>query len=140
MKLLLMSLALALLAGCTPAEPIAIDNARIRPPVPGRDVAVGYFDLTNHGPTAIELVGADSDHARAVELHTHVHDGDMMRMRRLERLTVAPGQTVHFEPGGHHLMLFGYEAADGAAVTLTLRFSNGAARSVQCAVQPSGEA
>lgn len=135
-------ISLVLFGACTPADPIGIDGAYLHPPVPGRDVAVGYFEITNHGALGINLVAASSPQVRAIEIHTHIADGDMMRMRRLESVSIAPGDTVRFAPGGHHLMLFGYTAGeasgDAATVPVTLHFSNGEARSVQFTVQPRG--
>ncbi len=93
-----------------PAPSLSIDNARVREPIPGQDKTVAYFSATNTGDAAVELVAAESPLARAVELHTNVRDGDMVRMRRLDKMTIAPGETVHFAPGGHHLMVFGVQA------------------------------
>jgi periplasmic copper chaperone A len=53
------------------------------------------------------LTGAYSDVVRAIEMHVTLRDGDMVRMRRLEEVVIAAGETVRFEPGGRHLMLFG---------------------------------
>lgn len=41
---------------------------------------------------------------------TETADG-VSRMRPLERLTVASGQTVTFAPGGKHLMVYGLDPA-----------------------------
>ena len=43
---------------------------------------------------------------------TETTDG-VSRMRPLERLIVAPGQTVTLAPGGKHLMLYGLDPAVG---------------------------
>lgn len=100
-------LAAVLLAACQPAPSLSFDSARVRLPLPGTDKSVGYFEVTNNTDAPIVLVGARSEQARAVEFHTMVRDGDMMRMRRLQRVPIAPGETVSFAPGGNHLMIFG---------------------------------
>jgi periplasmic copper chaperone A len=82
-------------------------DARVRAPIPGQDKTVGYFTVTNDGGRPVVLTGARAAGVRAIEMHTTVRDGDMVRMRRLAEVTVAPGGTVRFEPGGLHLMLFG---------------------------------
>lgn len=93
-----------------PAPSLKIEDARVREPIPGQDKTVAYFSATNTGDAVVELIAAQSPLARAVELHTNVRDGDMVRMRRLEKVAIAPGETVRFAPGGHHLMVFGVQA------------------------------
>ncbi len=130
---------IALLFACTPSDPIGIDDPYLHPPVAGRDVAVAYFELANRSASDIALDAVTSERVRAIEIHTHIHDGEMLRMRRLPSVPVPAGSTVRFEPGGHHLMLFGYAAGETGAVPMTLHFSNGETRSVEFAVQPRGE-
>ena len=51
---------------------------------------------------------------------TETTDG-VTRMRPLERLVVAPGQTVTLAPGGKHLMLHGFDpAVDQTTLKATL--------------------
>lgn len=114
-----------LLGGCAPAAPeLEISDARVRAPIPGRDMTAGYFNVQNHGAEAVVLTGADSAAARAVEMHLTTSDGGMMQMRRLDEVVVEAGDTVRFEPGGRHLMLFGVSSL-GDGIDITLRRSNG---------------
>lgn len=119
------------------AAGLDISDARVRALIPGQDRTAGYF--TAHNPTAepIVLTGARSDAVRAIEMHISFRDGDMMRMRRLEHLEIAPGETVRFEPGGRHLMLFGVEALN-SAVAITLEQQDGTRVPVRFAVIPTG--
>lgn len=102
-------LPLLVAAGCAPepAGPLAISDARVRALIPGQDTTAGYFDATNVSAAAVVLVGAESPAARAIEFHTTIRDGEIVRMRRLSEVRIEPGATIHFQPGGHHLMLFG---------------------------------
>lgn len=100
---------LAILAvGCAKAQ-VTIDDAWIRSARPGSSVAAGYCSITNAtavSVTIVEFVGPGR-----VEMHeTETTDG-VSRMRPVERLTVAPGQTVHLAPGGKHLMLYDFDPA-----------------------------
>ena len=48
------------------------------------------------------------DMAQAVQLHTHIADGDLMRMVEIpEPLMIEPGQTLIMQPGGTHVMVLG---------------------------------
>lgn len=89
----------------------AFDNAYVRDLIPGRNMSAGFFEFTNEGSAEIVLVGASSAGAASVEMHTHVHEDGMMKMRRMSSLTVAPNERVVFQPGGNHLMLFNCDPA-----------------------------
>lgn len=118
------------LAACTHEDPIVVSGAWLRPPAPGTHVAAGYFDIANRGDTSIDLVGASSDLAGAVEIHSQTHDGDMMQMRRLDKLTLAPGETTTLAPGGTHLMLLQFGDVTSHQIPITLTFSDGTQRVV----------
>ena len=129
-------LALLLHSCSTPPEAIVIDNAFVRLPVPGRDVLVGYFDLYNGTSDSVTIVGAHSPSADAIELHTMLEDGDMMRMRRLRTLTLGAGESVSFAPGGHHLMIFGATAKAGGSIDITFEFEGQLSHSAAFEVRP----
>ena len=121
------------LVACTASDPISVDNAWVRAPAPGQDVAAAYFDIVNHGESSVDLVGARSDAARAIEIHTHIHtghDGDMMQMRSVETVTLPHGETIAFAPGGSHLMLFDFHAVTSNRIPITLLFSDTTQRTV----------
>jgi periplasmic copper chaperone A len=125
--------------GAPAATPAGLDisDARVRALIPGQDKTAGYF--TAHNPTtdSIVLTGARSGAVRAIEMHISIRDGDMMRMRRLEQVEIAPEETVRFEPGGRHLMLFGVEALN-SEVTITLEQHDGTLIPVRFAIIPTG--
>ncbi len=139
MKHIIIGLCLAGLTACTPKEAapapamdhaegqqmgIVISNARVRPPLPGRDIAAAYFLLNNHGP-ADRLLSVDSPISDRVEIHTHLNENGVMKMRRLEALDIPAGQEVVFKPGGFHIMLFNVQVPeDQDDVSLTLNFEN----------------
>ncbi len=121
------SLALALTTllwggcGATNGEeaPLEVADARIRAPIPGQTRTAAYFTARNVSDRTVVVTGARSPAAESVELHTTVRDGDVMRMRPLPEVVIAPGETVRFAPGGSHLMLFGVsELGDSVEITL----------------------
>lgn len=121
----LAGLALLLAAGCgpTPDGP-EIRDAWVRAVPPTSGVAAGYFTLVNHGEETFTLVGASSPSIPRVELHEMRPAGDTgaVRMAAIDRLRVAPGETVRFETGGRHLMLMDMARApqEGERVTICL--------------------
>ena len=123
---------LAALASGVPVTPALADgpafdvtDAWARPTIPTRPGA-GYFTLTNTGNAPALLTGADSERADEVEMHTTEERNGVMNMLRLESLEVGAGETVVFEPGGHHLMFMGLEEplAEGEVFTATLIFED----------------
>ena len=91
-----------------------------------------YLSIENQGTEADRLTGVATDVAERAELHRHIRDGDIMRMRPVEGgVSLAPGETVVFVPGAHHIMLFGLKAPlrEGETFPLTLTFEkSGTAR------------
>lgn len=87
-----------------------------------------YVTLMNHGASAIRLVGASTPIADSAELHTHVIEEGVMKMRRLDGLTIETGDSAVLEPGGNHIMLFGLNQplVEAEHYPLTLEFEDGA--------------
>ena len=78
--------------------------------------------------------------ARVVELHTHVREGEVMRMRPVTDIPVPAGQTVELRPGGLHVMLIGLTGPlqQGSRVPLTLRFERAGEVQVELTVEAAG--
>lgn len=100
----------------------------------------GFMTLSNTGSQPDRLLSAASPIARVVELHTHVREGEVMRMRPVRDIPVPAGQTVELRPGGLHIMLIGLNAPlqQGGRVPLTLRFERAGEVQVELAVEAAG--
>ena len=100
----------------------------------------GFMTLKNNGPTPDRLISAASPAARVVELHTHIREGDVMRMRPVADIPIPPGQTVHLRPGGLHIMLIGLTEPlrQGGTMPLTLRFERAGEVQVTLSVESAG--
>lgn len=82
-----------------------ISDAWVRAVPPAARMTAGYLSVHNPGAEPLVIVGAESSVFGAIEMHGTVTVDGMARMRQEETVTVAPGETVRFEPGGLHLML-----------------------------------
>jgi len=104
------------------ASSVVISQARLRPPLPGQTIAAGYFTLQSE--SADKLLAVSSDVSERIELHNHINDGGVMRMRRLEGGVAIPaGGQIEFKPGGYHIMLFDAKMTDQTEdVALTFKF------------------
>jgi copper(I)-binding protein len=131
---------LVLLAGCAPdandpapapaadapqaavaaGEPV-VEGAWIRSVPPTSRMTAGYLRIHNPGPEPLVIVGAESPLFGAVEVHGTTTVDGVSRMRQQESVTVAPGETASFEPGGLHLMLM--QATDAIPSDGTIELS-----------------
>ncbi|MBX2878725.1 MAG: copper chaperone PCu(A)C [Granulosicoccus sp.] len=105
--------------------------ARPTPPVAGNGAA--YVSLHNMAPEQDRLVGARSDAADMVQIHDHVMENGLMKMRHLSKGVAIPrGETVEFKPGGKHIMLVGLNEplVAGEQFELILQFENAGEKSV----------
>ena len=102
---------------------IDIGHPYARPTREGQMVGAGYLKLANKGPVD-RLVAASSPAAGTVEIHSMSMEGDVMKMRQVDAIEIATGQTVELKPGGYHLMLMGLKAPlkVGEKFPLTLKF------------------
>jgi periplasmic copper chaperone A len=116
---------------------VSIGDPYARAVPPGQPNSAVFMSLTNQSGQAQALVGAESTVSEIVELHTHVEEDGMMRMRRIEQIDVPAGETVTLKPGGLHVMLIGLTQAlePDDAVELTLIFDDGSRIPVQAPVR-----
>jgi hypothetical protein len=107
------------------AGPVVVSDPWIRASA-GSAMKTGaaYAVLTNNGAEMDRLVAAESPVAERVELHTHLMEGGVMKMRQIEAIEVHPGTPTVLQPGGLHIMFIGLHAPikEGTAVPLTLVF------------------
>lgn len=99
-----------------------------------------FLTLKNASSTADKLIKATSPVAQSVELHTHIKDGDAMRMRAVDSIPVPAHGQIVLEPGGHHIMLIGLKQAlkEGTSLPLTLTFEKAGAVTLDVPVQKAG--
>ena len=120
-------------------EGIEISNARINPPLPGQTTGVAFMQLDNHGDDD-RLIAITSPVSGRIELHTHLHEDGVMKMRRVEGIALPHAKAVELKPGGFHVMLFNTEAALGDEVVLTLDFEKADDLTVVAPIIQRGEA
>ncbi len=135
------ALAAILASAAAPAAEIVVENAWARASAgPARNGAA-YVTLFNRGAD-IALTGVETPAAGRAELHVHVLDGDVARMRPVPSVALPAHERVAFAPGGLHVMLRDLRAPleEGAIFPLTLRFADGDSRTVQVMVGGVGAA
>ena len=92
---------------------------------PGGATVAGAFLEIRAAPGADDrLVTVRSAVSPTIELHDHVSDGGVMKMRRVDAIPVSGTTPVVLKPGGLHIMMFNITAPlkEGDAVDFTLVF------------------
>jgi len=114
----------ALFAASAAQAQVAIEKPWVRATAPGAKVGGGYLMIRNPGAAADRLVGASSPAAARVELHVHIKEGDVMRMREVRAFDVPANGAFELKPGGAHLMFMELKQPfrEGDTVPVKLRF------------------
>jgi len=116
---------LALLASPALAQ-IEIENAWTRATPPGAKTAAGYMTIRSKSSSPDHLIGAASPLAARVEMHVHLHDGAVMRMRPVERYELPANGSLELKPGVAHLMFVDIKRPfkEGEKIPVVLRFEH----------------
>lgn len=99
-----------------------------------------YMTLENTAEMPDKLLSASTPVAAKAELHTHLKDGAVMRMREVQSIEVGPKATVRLQPGGLHVMLMNLKnpLEKGTNFPLTLVFEKAGAVTVDVTVEAAG--
>lgn len=96
-----------------------------------------YLEIVNNGATADRLIGASTAVADHAELHMHVSENGILKMRPVDGgIDLAPGAHVVLKPGGLHVMLMGLAAPlqEGESFPISLTFEKAGAIEVSAIV------
>jgi len=124
---------------------ISILHPWARPTAEAAKTGAVYLSLSNRGDAADTLVSASTPVADKAEIHEHVEENGVLKMRAVPGgLKLAPGASAEFKPGGLHVMLFGLKQRleEGTSFPLTLIFDKAGPVPLEVRVQrgPTGNA
>lgn len=146
MSMILMPRLAAALVACGVALPalagdITVSDPFARASAGMAQAGAAFMTLTNSGAAADDLVSASTPVAANAELHTHIMDGDVMRMRQVPVIDVPAGGSVALKPGGLHVMLLGLKAPlkEGETFPLTLNFAKAGTMTVNVPVKSAAQ-
>ncbi len=103
---------------------ISISGAWSRSSAGMKNAGAAFMTITNAGNADDRLVAATTPVAKKAELHTHLMENGVMKMRQVKAIDVPAGKTAELKPGGLHVMLFRLSDTfeEGAHYPLTLTF------------------
>jgi copper(I)-binding protein len=104
---------------------------------PSEDVGAVYFEAHNGAEEEDRLIGASTPAADRAEIHEMVEQDGEMVMQPVESIAIGPDETIVFEPGGYHIMLFDLtEPLEvDSTIEVTLEFENAGEIQVQAIVK-----
>ena len=120
---------------------IQIEKPWARATAPGAKVAGGYMVIRNTGAAADRLVSASSPAAAKVELHVHINDNGVMKMREVPGYDVPAKGAFELKPGGAHLMFMDIRRPfkEGEKLPVKLKFEKAGEVSAEFQVGRIGE-
>lgn len=119
------------------ADAIQIKDPFVRAVPAGQQVSAAFMTIHNDAAQEHALVSTSSDAAKVVELHTHINEEGMMKMRKVERIALPAQGQAQLQPGGLHIMLINLTRPvnEGDQVMLTLEYEDGSRTQVTAPVR-----
>ncbi len=100
-----LALTVAGIGSARAAGKLVVENPWVRTAPSGAYMLGGFAVLRNAGDAPLTVRGAHAAGFGSVELHETKMEGGMARMRPLDDIRIAPGESVTLAPGGKHIML-----------------------------------
>ena len=124
------------------ADQIAVSDAYIRQAPPGAMATGAFMTIRNAGPAEVRIVKAANPASRITELHTHLNEAGIMKMRQVKDIPVPPGGEAVLKPGGLHVMLIDLKSPlkEGDLVPITLGLDDGSSKEISVPVVNPGAA
>ena len=96
-----------------------------------------FLTIENTGDTPDRLLTANSPVAARTEVHTVIKEGDVMRMREVPAIDLAPRTKTELKPGGFHVMLMELKAPlkAGDKFPMTLVFEKAGTITIEVQVE-----
>lgn len=120
---------------------LQIQNPYARATVPNQPSGAAYLGIENTGKDGDRLIGISSPIAKTVQIHTMSMDGNVMKMREVPNIDIAPSAAITMKPGsGYHIMLIGLngQLKAGDKFPLTLKFEKSGKIDVSVMVEDKG--
>ena len=107
----------------TAQQAITVTGAWARPTIAKMRISAAYFQAATTGGED-KLIAAKTANADKAELHQHIMENGIAKMRPVDSVAIAPGTPVVFQPGGYHVMIMGLKGPlnEGDSFPLTLTF------------------
>ena len=135
-SLLLASLMVSAGALAAAADMVTVDEPYVRLAPPNAPATGAFMVIKNAGDKDVKVVKADNPASKVTELHTHLNENGVMKMRPVAAIDVKSKGEAVLKPGGLHVMMINLNAPmkEGDVVPITLTFDDGSSKKVDAKV------
>lgn len=118
------------------ADKVSVQDPYVRLAPPNAPATGAFMVIKNGGDKDVKVVKADNPASKTTELHNHINDNGVMKMRPVPSIDLKAGGEAVLKPGGLHVMLIGLKAPmnEGDVVPITLTFDDGSSKQVDAKV------
>ena len=119
-------LILPFLAGILGASDIEVSNSVVKATPPNMKQTAVFMDIKNNSDKEISLIDANTSLSGVTELHTHIKDGEMMKMIKVPDIKIPAHGETKLKPGGLHIMVFDLNSSvdENTTANVWLKFDN----------------
>jgi len=99
----------------------------VRQAPPTAQNLAGYGELKNNSDREVSIASISSPSFKRIEIHITTFSNGMMKMTKLNQVTLKSGDSLLFEPGGKHLMLIKPQESivDGVLIPISIQLKSG---------------
>lgn len=119
---------------------LVIVDAWTRATPPSARNGGAFMTIHNKGGEPDRLVAARTPVSKVTELHTHLMEEGMMKMRPVTGIEIPVGGSAELKPGSLHVMMLGLNEplAEGTSVPVTLVFEKAGEVTIDVMVMKAG--
>lgn len=116
---------------------VSVADPYVRMVPPGIPTTGAFMVIKNNGEVDRKLLRADSPVAKTVELHRHLNDNGVMKMRQVREIDIKAKSEAVLKPGAYHVMLIDLKQAikEGETIPMTLTFDDGSTKKIDVPVK-----
>ncbi|NOY71660.1 MAG: copper chaperone PCu(A)C [Gammaproteobacteria bacterium] len=131
----------ALFTSSSHAAVTQVEDAWVREAPPSSTTLAAYMRLFNSSATDLIITNISSPAFKKIEVHQTTTKNNIVKMRKLERVSIPAHGELILEPGQKHLMLFkpNLKLKTGDAITLNIRFENGKQQEIRAEVKKAND-
>jgi periplasmic copper chaperone A len=118
------------------AEQISVQDPYVRLAPPNAPATGAFMVIKNNGDKDVKILKADNPVSKVTELHTHLNEGGVMKMRPIAAIEIKANGEAILKPGGMHVMMIDLKAPmrEGDMVPMTLIFDDGSSKQFEARV------
>lgn len=118
------------------ADTVSVQDAYVRLAPPNAPATGAFMVIKNNGEKDVKVLKADNSASKVTELHTHLNEAGVMKMRPVSAIEIKSKSEAVLKPGGLHIMLIDLKAPmkEGDVVPITLSFDDGSSKVIDAKV------